>query len=222
VFRPPLERSLTWPFQPHVTVLDGGSPERIRAAVDALAGFTAEVVLDRVHLLEEERDDDGARRWRSIAESTFDGPAVVGRGGLELELEVVDRLSRDALAFRDRAFDEHHMARFGSTWATTPLAVVARRAGRIVATADGEVRPDGEVYLAQLIVDADVRDEGIGAHVLAAFVSAAAEHGSTFITLRTDDGGAAERFYARLGFRRTFPLPSWRGSRDFVQMRKDL
>src|SRR5207248_6438052 len=38
VFVPPLERPLTWPFVAHVTLADEMAPERIEAAVDALAG----------------------------------------------------------------------------------------------------------------------------------------------------------------------------------------
>jgi 2'-5' RNA ligase/GNAT superfamily N-acetyltransferase len=221
IFRPPLERTLTWPFQPHVTLLDNGDPNRIRAAVDALADWRVDVVLDRVHLLRES-NDDGVRSWHPIAEASFGGPGVVGRGGLELELEVGGALSADAVAFRQRSFDQWQEERFGAPWHPEPLAVTARRDGRIVGTAEGDTRPTGEAYLSRLIVAGDVRGEGVGRAVLAAFSSAAAERGATFVTLRTEDGGPAESFYAGLGFVRAFPLPAWRAGRDFVQMRKAL
>jgi 2'-5' RNA ligase len=215
VFRPPLERTLSWPFHPHVTVLDGGEPQRIRAAVEALADWREEVVLDRVHLMREERrEDDGERMWRPIAEAPFEEAAVVGRGSLPLELEVTESLSSDAAAFRDRELGPDEERR--------PLAVTARRDGRIVATADGDVRPNGNAYLARLVVAGDERNQGIGAHVMAAFASAAAERGATFMSVRTEKDGRAERFYARLGFERWYELPRWRHDRDFVQLRKAL
>lgn len=222
VFRPPLERPLTWPFQPHVTLLDGGDPDRVRAAVEALAGWTAEVVIDRIDLLEEFRRDDGERAWRSIAEVPLGGPAVVGRGGLELELAVTAHLSADAVEFRDRAFHEHGQARFGDLAGHEPLAVTARRNGRIVGTADGEVRATGELYLSKLITAADARGEGIGAHLIAAFASEGAARGATHITLRAEAGGPSIPFYERLGFRPAYTLPAWRGSKDYVQLRKNL
>jgi 2'-5' RNA ligase/GNAT superfamily N-acetyltransferase len=223
IFRPPLERNLTWPFQPHVTLLDGGPEEevRIRAGVEALADYRVEVVLQRVHLLQE-ANDEGVRSWHPIAEATFGGPSVVGRGGLELVLEVGEALSIDARTFRERSFDQWQASRFGAPWHGAPVAVTARREDRIVATAEGDVRPNGEAYLSKLIVAPDVRGEGVGAHVLAAFSSAAAERGATFVTLRTESDGPSEPFYAKLGFERSFVLPRWRDDRDFVQMRRNL
>lgn len=43
VFRPPLERRLSWPWVPHVTVTDGIEPDHMAACLEALAGYTAVV-----------------------------------------------------------------------------------------------------------------------------------------------------------------------------------
>ncbi|MBN2622028.1 MAG: 2'-5' RNA ligase family protein [Acidimicrobiales bacterium] len=67
VFRPPLERPLTHPFVPHVTVCDDLDPARIPAAVAALADFVVDVNVAVVHLLEEGRD----RVWRPIADAVL-------------------------------------------------------------------------------------------------------------------------------------------------------
>lgn len=67
VFTPPLERVLTHPFVPHVTVADDMVPARIAAAVAALADYEVDVHLDAVHLLEEGR----GRIWRPIAEAAL-------------------------------------------------------------------------------------------------------------------------------------------------------
>jgi 2'-5' RNA ligase len=67
VFVPPLARALTHPFVPHVTVADEMDPDRIPAAVAALADYVADVRIDSLHLLEEGR----GRIWRPIAEVAF-------------------------------------------------------------------------------------------------------------------------------------------------------
>ncbi len=67
VFRPPLERTLSRAFVPHVTVADDVDPERIPAAVAALADYVVDVSIDGVHLLEEGR----GRVWRPIADASF-------------------------------------------------------------------------------------------------------------------------------------------------------
>lgn len=61
---PPLERAITHPFVPHVTVADDMDPARIPAAVTALADYVVDVRIDTVHLLEEGR----GRVWRPIAD----------------------------------------------------------------------------------------------------------------------------------------------------------
>ena len=223
VFVPPLERTLTHDFVPHVTLIEG--TPHIEAGLVALAGYRAEVVVSSVHLLRETRDADGVRIWRPVADAALGRrPAVVGRGGLELELTTTGMLPPDAAAWlRDRWVDSN-VERFGHVLpAEIPIGVVGRRDGEIVAAASGEVRPvTGEAYLAELMVRADVRDEGVGAHLVAAFTSAAGEHGATYVTLRTDATGDARRFYERLGFVEWYVMPSWRNGRDFVQMRRAL
>lgn len=223
VFVPPLARSLTHEFVPHVTLVE--ESDHIDVAVAALAGYRAEVVVDRVHLMRESRRDDGTRVWRPIADAELGRRvAVVGRGGLALELTTTGMLPPDADRWARSRWDDFDVERYGRALpANVPIAVVARRDGEIVAVAEGEVRPGvEEAYLAQLIVRRDVRNEGVGAHVVAAFASAAAEHGASFVSLRTEAVGRSRPFYERLGFTEWFVLPAWRNGRDFVQMRRPL
>jgi len=125
VFGYPLERSLTWPFVPHVTLADGAEPDRIRAALVALADFTVPVTLDRIHLLEEGE----ARTWRPLADCPL-GPAdLVGRGGFEAELTTSHLLDPEAAAF----VSEH-----GAAPGRTPPYVVARHRWHVIGVADGE------------------------------------------------------------------------------------
>jgi GNAT superfamily N-acetyltransferase len=144
VFHPPLERDLSWPFVPHVTVADGIDPERIAAAPAVLGEFRRPVALRSVTLLTEE-----GHRWRPVTTVPLGSPAVIGRGGLPLEIEVLD---------------------------DPPTVVVsARRDGEVVAGASGWRHGD-RAWLATLDVREHRRRDGIGSHVLAAFESWAAQH----------------------------------------------
>ena len=95
VFAFPLARTLTWPFVPHVTVADGTEPDRITAALAALADFTVDVTFDRIHLLEEAAD----RTWAPIADCPLGPIDLVGRGGFEVELTTTDILDPEASEF---------------------------------------------------------------------------------------------------------------------------
>lgn len=217
VFRPPLERSLTWSFVPHVTVADDAVPERIAAAVTALADYEVDVTFDRVHLLEE----GAGRTWRPIADVPFGPPAVIGRGGLEVVLHRSHHLDVEAEDWSAREWAAYSLAEYGTAEEDDPFAIVARRAGEVVGTATGAVRGD-EAYLARLIVSADDRATGVGSHLLAAVEALAAERGCRRLTLRTQAAGSARRFYESRGWRTYATLERWRAGRDFVQMERVL
>lgn len=218
----PLARHLTWPFVPHVTLVDGGDEGRIRAAAEALADHVADVTFDGVALLQESRDDAGVRIWRPLVDARFGGPAVVARGGLELELHVSERLAHDAAAWFGATWHAHDRAAAGDAWTPEePLTVTARRSGVVVGAATGLCR-DGDAHLERLIVDAAVRGEGIGGHLLAAFTSEVGARGAHRVVLRTEAGGPAERFYADRGFTFVATLPRWRRGADFVLLERLL
>lgn len=222
VLREPLARPLTWPFVPHVTLMDGGDPARIEAAVVALADHEVDVVFTGVALMQEQRDDEGERVWRRLLEAPLGGPAVVGRGSLPLALSVGRALDVDARAWFDAAWDDHDRQRRGQAWEPPEqLAVVARREGTVVGAATGLVR-DGDGHLERLLVDEATRGEGIGGHLLAAFTAAAEERGCRRLVLRTEVGEPAERFYVDRGFRHVATLPRWRRGADFVLLERTL
>ena len=222
VFTPPLERSLTHPFSPHVTLVEESS--RIDEAVASMAGYRAACTIDRVHLMRESRDEDRNRIWRPIVDVPLgQRSGVVGRGGLELSLTPTGALPPDAARWIDERWVDFDVERYGELRPKEePIGIVARRDGEIVAAAQGDVRHWGEAYLANLIVAAPVRNEGVGAHVVAAFASLAADRGATYLTLRTEAEGRSRPFYERLGFEVWYVLRSWRNGRDFVQMRRQL
>src|SRR5205085_280079 len=92
VFKDPFARPLTWPFVPHVTMADEMSPERIMAAREALDHYHVDITFDRFHLLEE----GPGRVWGPIADFPFAPPAVIGRGGIPVELTVTDQTDPSA------------------------------------------------------------------------------------------------------------------------------
>jgi 2'-5' RNA ligase len=61
-----LDRKVEHEFVPHATIVESTTPERIAAAIDALADYRVEVTFRSVHLLQETD-----RVWRPIAEARF-------------------------------------------------------------------------------------------------------------------------------------------------------
>jgi 2'-5' RNA ligase len=122
VFAYPLERKVTWAFVPHVTLADNAAPERIEAALVALADYSVTAGFDRVHLLEEGEE----RVWRPLADCPLGPPDLVGRGGFEVELTTSELLDPEAAAFlATRAVS-----------AGDPPYVVARHRWAVVGVAD--------------------------------------------------------------------------------------
>ena len=219
VFRPPLERTLTWPFEPHVTVADEvASTDRIAAALSSLRDYTVEVTFDRVALLEQGE----SRVWRPIAEVPFERPSVVGRGGgLEVTLDRSTMLDDEAERWTLQEWAVYSTTEYGNALEDEPFAITARRDGAVVGTATGALRQD-DAYLARLIVAASERGTGVGSRLLAATESLAAERGCRRLTLRTQAEGTARRFYEARGWRVYATLDRWRAGRDFVQMERIL
>lgn len=150
----PLERQQVHDYVPHVTVAIEQAPGRLDAAVAALADFTAEVIFDRVHVLAEQP----GRTWVPIAEMALgEGPRPVGRGSLPLDVAVTGRLDVEAASLL--AVDQEAPG--------SPFAVTARRDGSVVAAAWGWTA-GGRLEVADLLVAAAHRGEGIGRHVVAA------------------------------------------------------
>ena len=180
VFAEPLARPLTWRWVPHVTLADEASPERIAAAMAALDGYRVAARFERVHLL---REGPG-RVWTPVAGAPFAPPAVVGRGGLALEVGTSERVDPEAAALVERG---------------RPFAVTARRDGVVVGAARGA--SDGtEARLACLVVAEGERGQGVGSRLLAAVESLAAERYCTAVVADVAVGGELERFLRHRGW----------------------
>jgi 2'-5' RNA ligase len=142
VFTPPLERSVSWPFVPHVTLADGLPPERLAWAMGCLDGYEVEVELDRVHLLRE----GSGRVWQPIADAPFGPRRIVGRGGLPLELTVSAIADPEATALLASPSAGELPA------GAEPLVVTARHDGNVVGVARGWTR-DGVTEIVDLVID---------------------------------------------------------------------
>ena len=190
VFRGPLERRLTHPFAPHVTLADDMAPERIPAAVAALAGYVVDVTIDRVHLLREEP----GRLWQPLADAPFGPPPVIGRGGLPLEVATTDAVPPDAGALLAAA-----PAGLGA-----PFAVTARRpgTGEVVGAAAGWTTGPA-CHLAALVVAPGERRQGIARHLLTAVDGLAHARSCTTLATTAPTTPAATALLASAGWHPT-------------------
>ncbi len=179
VFVDPLARPLTWPFVPHVTLADDASPERIVTAQAALAGYEVEFPVKAVHLLQEGPE----RAWQPIADASLGPPAVIGPGGLELQLTRSERPEPGVM----RALD-------AETWSIT-----ARRATRPVGLATGRII-GADATIDYLVVADGERGEGIGTQLVAAAEALAAERGCARIVSSAPAGSRLDAFLAGRGW----------------------
>jgi 2'-5' RNA ligase len=182
VFTGPLERSLDHPFVPHCTIADGVARERIAAGVEALADYRATIAFDRLHLLEEQRLE-GHRRWVPVADAPFAAPAIVGRGGVELELTTTSLVDPEGVAVLEAArardpadqdddelLDEVDGA--GVPAGAAPVVVTARRSARVVGVALGWSHPQLQGEVTIVAVAPEHHGQGIGRQLHAALESA--------------------------------------------------
>jgi len=178
----PLLREERWPWKPHVTVCDEAPVERAAAAVTALSGYRAQVSFDRVVLLEETD-----RRWLPIADACLGPPAVIGRGGLELEITEGRLLGPDAMAMLERQEQAAGMLRTlpaaeraGAVQADGPGQVVltGRREADLVGVAVAWAEPGpGAPVNVLVVVDVASRRQGAGRALLLALEAGLRRHG---------------------------------------------
>jgi 2'-5' RNA ligase len=157
VFGPPLERKLSWPWVPHVTLADGIDQERLSSAETTLDRYSAVAVFDRVVLLEEQ----GGRIWTEVADAALERRTVVGTGGLPLLISrgrVVDPFAAALLYQAEVAPPLAGRERWPPPGPPFyPVVVTARREDETVGVAVADARGQTSV-----VVRADVRGQGIG------------------------------------------------------------
>jgi 2'-5' RNA ligase len=203
----PLLRAERWPWRPHVTVCDEAPVERAVAAAAALAEYRAAVPFDRLVLLEETD-----RRWQPLADACLGPPAVVGRGGLELEITEGRLLGPDAKAMLESQQEGAAALRAvpaGGVVAASPVAGTAgspgrpvraqvvltgRREGGVVgvAAAWAEAWPGAPVHVV-VLVDAESRRQGTGRALLVGLEASLRRRGWAMERVR---GHGPAAFYA--------------------------
>ncbi len=170
VFAAPLERSLSWPWVPHVTLADRADEARISAALTALDHFATVTSVEHIVLLQEM----SGRVWRPIADAVLGPPAVVGRGGLALEMTRGRRFDPEVLGMLEAAdCDEVLLVASGSSF--FPIVLSGRREGEPVGAALAWRADDGG-HVA-VVVAPEVRGQGIGGTLLAHVEAAVADAG---------------------------------------------
>ena len=155
VFRPPLARTLTWPFVPHVTVAEEMDLDRIAAALTAMADYRVGTTFTHVTLL---REGAPERVWAPIADARLGPPAVVARGGLPVELwwsSLADPEVTEVLGPMD-------VAPGGE-----PFVLTARRDDVVLGAVRGAVR-NGVREVDRLVVTDAAGQEDIERHLLGA------------------------------------------------------
>jgi len=161
-------RPEAWPWVPHVTLIDRGTPDDLGAAERLLDRYSAGLEVDRLVLLEERRAGE-VRVWAPIADAALGEPAVLSQGVLALELArstILDPLARSALGVTG--------PEAGSP-ARAAIVITARREGATVGAARAYLDDSGG-HVAVLVED-QVRRQGIGSHLLAHLESAVRDAG---------------------------------------------
>ena len=182
----PLERSSEREFVPHVTIADDLAADRLDAVAHVLADLTAEISVDRVHVLAEQP----GRIWRPIADAALGGGrGVVGRGSLPLEISVSGRPDLEAAALLTIESDPPGL----------PFAITARRDGVVLGAAWGWTI-GGRLEVADLVVAAAHRGLGIGHHVVAAVEGLAGRRDCTVAGIAAPSTGAAAALLTGCGW----------------------
>lgn len=187
IFRPPLERTLSWPWVPHFTLADGIDEQRILSALDSLDRYAGVVEVDRVVILEELR----GRLWTPIADARLGPPVVVGTGGLSVHItrgRIPDPLALEVI-------DEEESEGFWLGWPEAahppaPIVLTAHRGTELVGTAairNGKSGPRAAVFVLP-----EARDQGIGGQLLGRLESDALDAGWD---LRSVTGEGPAGFY---------------------------
>lgn len=196
VFAPPLARSLTWPWVPHVTLGDGIPPDRIEAAVSALDGYAGMAPFDRIVLLEEGR----GRKWVPVVDACLEPPTVVGTGGIALTLTRGRIVGPDVRAAMADAGLDHQLAQKITADDVAPGPLFFPPIVLTASTSEGLAGAacawaDTSGAHAGVFVAVDWRRRGVGSHLLAHLESAARRAGWEFPVVSSE--GPAGFYEAR-------------------------
>ena len=177
----PLWRAVDHEFVPHVTVAAELPPARLAAGIEALTDYQGAFTAEAVTLLRFESNAASPEppstgrprrgpRWVPIADARLDRPAVVGRGGWEIELTVgslVDPDGRQVFEAAGLQIADDPYPRTVRLAGAAPRAVVvtARHRGRAVGVGLGHRWPNHgsstSSEITSIVVAPDALDQGI-------------------------------------------------------------
>ena len=204
----PFERPDGRSFHPHVTLREELVDPPPALAAEILAGRLGPWLVDRLQLLEQRRDEADRRCWVPVAEEPFGPAAVVGRGGVELELRATTLVPEEAAALLggptppgDPFVDALVVtaARPGSHPCDTPLGVAVGEAPAMpsVVTAGG----DSHVAVVHgVVVEHTERGQGIGRHLLRRWCHEAVRRGAHVAMSSASSDDATRRLLESDGF----------------------
>jgi GNAT superfamily N-acetyltransferase len=153
LFRRPLWRD-THPYVAHLSLVATATAEQIAGSVSLLAGYRAELAVERLTVLIR---TDRPRRWRTLTDVDLDGVRTVGGGLLAVELVAGTALEPAARALVDA---EQALPPLEHTDATdSALAITAYREGAAVGAALGSPDTDAPTVV---VVAPDARRQGLG------------------------------------------------------------
>jgi len=138
----------------------------------------------------------------------------------DFSIDQTEALEAEGREITDRLWT-HYDGEFGDAFERRPFAFTARREGRVVGVATGW-RGMGMAYLTELIVDPEMRGQGIGARLLAAFETLAQNEGQNRLALMTARDRPARQMYEHHGWWIEAELPNWFSGQTYVHLRKDV
>lgn len=204
----PFERPDARPFHPHVTLREELVDPSPAIAAEVLRGRVGVWMVDRVQLLEQRRDASDRRCWVPVAEEPFGPAAVVGRGGVELELRATTMVPEEAAVLLDGPsppgdpFDGALVvtaARPGAHPCDPPLGVLAGTVP-LVRSAATDRGDECVAVVHGAVVDPAERGMGIGRHLLRRWCHEASARGARVALASSAADAATRRLLEADGF----------------------
>lgn len=179
----PLERADEYDFTPHVTLLNGGADDDLRAGETSMRNYRAHVRFSGLTVMEQGEDD---KVWRPIADAPFAAESTTRTLG-------ADKVTITVAAFESPA--GRHIGRY------RPLVVEAFVDGHSVGVARGRVANEDVAWLDELVIVAEQRGSGVGGALARSFIEEARSHQVTAV--RASRGASVAGFLVGLGFTQT-------------------